>query len=66
MYRQQQLQQAVVVSQVLQCLKNIISSAGTITTVTETICQGQTAPPMIGTDQEVVKYQGHLSMADFI
>ena len=31
--------------------ENIISSAGTITTVTETICQGQTAPPMIGTDQ---------------
>ena len=31
--------------------ENIISSAGTITTVTETICQGQMAPPMIGTNQ---------------
>ena len=32
-------------------IENVISSAGTITTVTPTICAGETAPPLIGTDQ---------------
>ena len=32
-------------------IENVISSAGTITTATPTICSGETAPPLIGTDQ---------------
>ena len=32
-------------------IENVISSAGTITTATPTICSGETAPPLIGSDQ---------------
>ena len=32
-------------------IENVISSAGTVTTATPTICSGETAPPLIGTDQ---------------
>ncbi|MEN8812741.1 MAG: hypothetical protein ABF277_05460 [Candidatus Arcticimaribacter sp.] len=35
----------------LTITENVISSAGTITTTTPTICSGETAPPIIGTDQ---------------
>ena len=31
--------------------ENVISSAGTITTASPTICSGDTAPPLLGTDQ---------------
>ena len=35
----------------LTIIENVISSAGTITTTTPTICSGDTAPPLVGTDQ---------------
>ena len=35
----------------LTIIENVISSAGTITTAAPTICSGETAPPLIGTDQ---------------
>ena len=35
----------------LTIIENVISSAGTITTATQTICSGDTAPPLVGTDQ---------------
>ena len=48
-------------------IENVISSAGTITTATPTICSGETAPPLIGTDQSglvsgTLSYQWQVSI----